>query len=354
MPKRKTFDNEELINRQLSLAENLYIISQNYDKCTVALQGTYVLYTNYIMNDVVQAINQQNISDDEKYLLERVAEGIVVYFQNNLFNVLKSCSSSRYAAIPLFIKTRVSHWNLLIFDQQNKTVERFEPHHTSTSYKDIDTHLELIFQQHGYAYKSSNTFCPLGPQYFESNQVLQETQNCGFWGLMYLELKLQSRDTSQKNVLDQISQLVKERGAHTVIKEFKEDVLRYIHKNSKYINHFKKTIEQDYQNLRKQTKYYTTSSNYYFRYEFPGIMHGKKYHRYLSYNGTDTIFDEEPSFKKYIICKQHTDLQQLQATCHLLNNKYQILFHSSGDITLASNESLDNVYEYIKIQCKVR
>lgn len=334
------------VHRNLSLAENLHIISKNFDKCDVDMQGHYILYTNYEMDDVVRKVESQHISDDEKYLITHNAEGNVVFIHKKLFQVFSKCSY-QYITIPLYITAGVQHWNLLIFDKKTKMVERFEPLQTSAYYEDIDKHLQQVFKQYGYGYQSSEQFCVKGPQQQEGDEVGEETENCGYWGLMYLELKLQSHDMNQADLMQKLIKLIQQRGAHAVITEFKRGVLKYIEKNRKTIARYEDIVNTQFVQFRHDTKWYTTTTDAFNRYEFPGKMTSKMNYRYIGCIGKCmTSFDEEQSLKKYLICNREK-LQSLN-----LDKRYEIMYFSNGDVILASELPLEDVYAAIEMKCK--
>lgn len=334
------------ITRALTLGEILYIMAHNFDKCYTYTKGLYVMYDSYDDENVIKGINKQNISDDEKELLNNTAIGHVVYLPKKLMSSFTKCKT-RYFAVPLYIHRR--HWNILIFDTKKKVVERFEPLQTSDDYDSIDLHLSKIFFDHHYDYKSSEQFCIHGPQHTEGIEVGQETHNCGFWGLLYLELKLQSQESTQDEILETLLQLVKKDGAHKTITRFKRDIVKYIEKNQKAIDKYNDMIEDKYNQMFRQTKYYQLDAPGYTRVAFGGKLKSGMNHRYIGYDGRDTMFEEDPSLKKYLICTRD-QLKQIDKTSVEMEGVSTIV-HSTGHITMSSKKDLKKVYTFLKNKC---
>lgn len=137
---------------------------------------------------------------------------------NSFMRLLERClaSDARYtvAYVVLFLEDDSSHANILIFDKENRVVERFDPNgsvfvddanYLAVSEK-IDETLREITRGIGFSYLPPSEFCPrLGVQQFE--RFFKDTGFCVSWSLLYAEERLKSkvsREYFAENLMEDI------------------------------------------------------------------------------------------------------------------------------------------------------
>lgn len=155
-----------------------------------------------------------------------------LYYPNNkqvFYKMIKN-SKKRFLAIFIYIKwfcsSDVAHFNMLIFDTKNKTVERFEPYtkFRSLSNRNVIKDFDSIFSKDikkylNYKYIIPDQFCPrTGFQYKEENNIkninilnrktvgnYQKNSDpggfCGAWSLYFLDLRLSFPDYDRKKLM---------------------------------------------------------------------------------------------------------------------------------------------------------
>jgi len=133
-----------------------------------------------------------------------------------------------FLPLCLFNKT-YCHYNVLLLNTDKKTLERFEPVDMS-KYKYIDTLLHNFCNNNGYKYIYNKY---RGPQWMEMMEV-EETMNCGFWVLMYLEDRIKCIDKTQKMFINNWMKRIGEIGFHKKMCNYKSIVLNEIDINVDY------------------------------------------------------------------------------------------------------------------------
>lgn len=121
-----------------------------------------------------------------------------------IIDYLKNCivnKGIKYAAVMLSIQYHNckqqevrSHANLLIYNKQNNTIERFDPmgsYRTVYDNKRLDKQLEAFFTSYNIKYSSPDEFCPrISFQKLQGREKQFKFGLCAAWTLWYLDFKL--------------------------------------------------------------------------------------------------------------------------------------------------------------------
>jgi hypothetical protein len=145
-------------------------------------------------------------------------------------NMLRECSENnegKYVVIPLLLENGSQpsgHFNVLIYDKEEKSVERYEPngmitpagYNTEEMDKKIVKFLSHVFL-HDYrkeiTYYKPEAFCPRkGVQYLEhmSRKDLEHLPfvikrgTCSLWSIVYADERLSNPDLNRKQIHDKI------------------------------------------------------------------------------------------------------------------------------------------------------
>jgi hypothetical protein len=144
---------------------------------------------------------------DERYL----------YIPRYIFE--KQTKNHIFLPLCLFNKT-YCHYNVLLLNTHTRTMERFDPV-DMTKYKYLDTLLHNFCNNNGYKYIYNRY---RGPQWMEMMEV-DETMNCGFWVLMYLEERIRNINKTQKMFMNNWMKKIGEIGFHKTMCNYKSTVL---------------------------------------------------------------------------------------------------------------------------------
>ena len=144
---------------------------------------------------------------DERYL----------YIPRYIFE--KQTKNYIFLPLCLFNKT-YCHYNVLLLNTHTRTMERFDPV-DMTKYKYLDTLLHSFCNNNGYKYIYNRY---RGPQWMEMMEV-DETMNCGFWVLMYLEERIRNINKTQKMFMNNWMKKIGEIGFHKTMCNYKSTVL---------------------------------------------------------------------------------------------------------------------------------
>lgn len=332
-----------------------------------------VVYYHIVADEpIVKHIDKLKIPKPEKEILKNLEEHIEIYIPKKVLDISKTCKHQFYV-VPLFISVKFDHWNLLIFDLFNKTVERYEPYFTM-DYPEIDDRFKDIFNNLGFEYIPSENFCirtnwesksskkkvkgeTSGFQNIEGTEVGRNTQNCGYWSLLYIETRLANPSKSRNEIVDMLSQNIKSKGAHKIIIEYKKYLFKYINLNQNRISKIDEQAVEESDNLRDHKL--KNDKNFLF-YEYAGHLNTNNYYRFLAYNGKDeAMFEEEPSYHGMRICEVD-ELELLLGKA--VNNTWKynnidILNKDGFIIGSTPNENkkeLNDFYNAMKINCKAK
>lgn len=208
--------------------------------------NTFMLYlAKKHKNDCISVLEKTNINNEiivsslhDEYIIHvnnhsNYNSGIFIDFANEiilikeaLYNVLKNCLQNKNVRHTLllvhiiFQDAKVNHTNILIFDNNKKTVERFEPHGWEVSQimfgKENDERINILlktyFQKFNYRYIEPFTFCPTmkaGPQilsFYENKDKMQQGF-CQTWSLWYADFRLTYPDISINELSEKMTKL---------------------------------------------------------------------------------------------------------------------------------------------------
>lgn len=182
--------------------------------------------------------------------------------QSEFMNNIRKCKK-QFIIVPLFIfvvdcNNNFGHANCLIFDNKNKTVERFEPYGGSFSKVFSSKELRLSIQfdkvfkkilrseNLKYTYLSSIKVCPtVNVQYKEENNLDKGIKTkarsddpegmCSIWIIWYAHLKLKYSNIDSKRLLEKSLELL----------ETEKNSLRsFIRKYSNFIKNEKEKLQK--------------------------------------------------------------------------------------------------------------
>jgi len=124
---------------------------------------------------------------------------------------MRKCMTSgkRYIFQPVELRSSRggSHANVIIFDLEKKTAERFEPQghraeraFTDFKYASLDARLRAYFN-FGITYLSANEICPyMGPQSVEDTDNI--SGYCAAWSLWYADMRLSNENIEPKPLIE--------------------------------------------------------------------------------------------------------------------------------------------------------
>lgn len=161
-----------------------------------------------------------------------------LYVSSNWKKKFKEClqSGKRFIIIPLtlYLVDSESHANMLIYDQNTKELERFEPHGSHFvgtdrfNNPDISKHIVKLIQEllgHKIKYIDRD-FCPRFQRYEEIKFPGGPHGYCNAWSQWYADIRLSNPDISREKVTKYAVQELKKN-----FDKFK----RYIHKYVRFI-----------------------------------------------------------------------------------------------------------------------
>jgi hypothetical protein len=132
-----------------------------------------------------------------------------------IISYLNSCikkKNIKYASVLLSIqyhnckeKEIKAHANLLIYNKETNTIERFDPIGRSRivyDNKQLDKKLSLYFNKYGISYLSPNDFCPkFSFQKLQGREKSFKFGLCAAWTLWYLDFKLSNSHIQDPKLL---------------------------------------------------------------------------------------------------------------------------------------------------------
>jgi hypothetical protein len=200
--------------------------------------------------------------------------------KTDFFDYIKN-SKKRFLGIFLYLKwnckSTSAHFNMIVFDKDKKTVERFEPYSSfNRQYEEnvmnyFDESFESdITKQLAYNYIKPSKICPkIGfQQKEEDNLNLSFGTNrnddpggfCGAWSLYYLNMKLKYPNISTEKLLTKIYKYLDKDSnsmrnfirnySQFVVKEREKLLNKYFQADNKYLqNHIQTNIENKFSNM---------------------------------------------------------------------------------------------------------
>lgn len=133
---------------------------------------------------------------------------------NHIIEKLKNCGvNTRYYVIPIMLQFNesMSHANIVIIDNKNKTIELYEPHGThmltNNIIMDFDTEyhirhvLNMVVNTWNFVFKNVHNKCPIGFQNKQSN-VNRESSLCVSWILFFIHTRMLNLDKSSDDIIE--------------------------------------------------------------------------------------------------------------------------------------------------------
>ena len=242
----------------------LYLIKKYNSLCDITQRNFKKSYSDFMYEITIMYVcNNKTNAKPEDYQL------LFPHGKSNFDNNLNNCKK-RFIAIPLFFENHkkcqydVAHYNILIIDKKNKTMERFESYGYDFEndlnkyyiFKSFDTHMAKLYPS--YQYIIPENFCPFsGVQKIEENQIYNnnniETYSdpggfCGVWSIWYAELRLKYPNMNRKKLLNKASKIIMKQ------KNLRSYIRKYSAKLSKQRSKIIKTLKKKNKN-RKFEKY---------------------------------------------------------------------------------------------------
>ena len=158
-----------------------------------------------------------------------------------LYEFIINCKK-RFFAIPLSIEYPDSgpHFNILVGDTKNKTIERFEPYGAFIDDKvhaSLDKNFKKFLQDRklSYSYKNPDDFCPATAfQNKEEKNISKKKASvrkndyrgyCGMWSVWFIEMKLKNPNKSSKILLESSLKKMKGENYRKFIRNYKNHII---------------------------------------------------------------------------------------------------------------------------------
>jgi hypothetical protein len=160
-----------------------------------------------------------------------------------------------------------NHMNILIYDKEENTFERFEPNSISPSpayHADIlDKRLERVFKSHGIRYIKPLDFCPLpaGIQMLQHREFKKRGRPlagdiggfCQSWSTFYADMRLSFPDVPRDQLLVKAIELFKGKS----MSEYIRDYTYYVARRSRQIHNIEDYKKMALDSIKKNNyKYY--------------------------------------------------------------------------------------------------
>ena len=221
MDEKETKYLEEIMGTPwIFIVQLLLLAAKHQDTCvfmpidineiTIKLPYTFYSYFSLTWNGDINTLSAPDMLDLKKFI-----------------DLLRDCSNNyekRYVVIPLnlakTLKTRSGHSNILIYDKETHSIERYEPNGktTPTGFNTVEMD-EKIMKLFSYIFKKDDkqityykpeSFCPIkGPQYIEhmSRKELLFTikrGTCSLWSIAYTDARLSYPDLTRHEIHDKM------------------------------------------------------------------------------------------------------------------------------------------------------
>lgn len=242
----------------------LYLMKKYDTLCDITQRNSKKSYSDFMYKITIMYVcNNKTNAKPEDYQL------LFPYGKSNFDINLNTCKK-RFIAVPLFFENHkkcqddIAHYNILIIDNKNKTMERFESYGYDFEndlnkyyiFKSFDANMAKLYPS--YKYISPEKFCPFsGIQKIEENQIYNnnniETYSdpggfCGVWSIWYAELRLKYPNMDRKKLLNKASKIIMKQ------KNLRSYIRKYSAKLSKQRSKIIKTLKKKNKN-RKFKKY---------------------------------------------------------------------------------------------------
>jgi hypothetical protein len=188
----------------------------------------------------------------QKYRKKRVNNRGVLYvhitLKEKIIDCIKTCGK-RFVVIPLVIRNvrmHKSHSNMIIYDKDTRTAERYEPEgfipmgSDRLVYEDIDRDISEFFTSSGLIQNVSDyfgpvDFCPDWPEWLEGKighqkmQKLERGKNknvmCAAWSVWYSDMRLSNPDKPRNIIITESIANMKTSGFGKFIRKYLANIL---------------------------------------------------------------------------------------------------------------------------------
>jgi len=167
--------------------------------------------------------------------------------EDSFWNTIQEWCETRFVVVPVYLmgSSNTKHFNYLIIDKTQKTVERFEPYGHVADEKtfkeaDFDDQFQKSASKAGYEYIQASHFCPrLGVQTREElqaayKQVGDPVGFCAFWSLWYVDRRLKYPNLPPSQLMKKLTKQLSN------VKNLKEFIRNFAH----FIDNEKRRIVQ--------------------------------------------------------------------------------------------------------------
>lgn len=243
----------------------LYLIKKYNTVCDVTQRNSKISYSDFMYEITIMYVcnNKKNATPEDYQIL-------FPFGKTNFDNNLNKCKK-RFIVVPLFFenykkcKNDTAHYNILIIDRKNKTMERFESYGYGLKknnlnkyyvFKSFDSKIDKLYPS--YTYISPEKFCPLdGLQEIEEEEIYNnsdiETYSdpggfCGVWGIWYAELRLKYPNMDRKKLLNKASKIIMKQ------KNLRSYIRNYSGKLNRHKSRILKTLKKKRDKLKNLSK----------------------------------------------------------------------------------------------------
>lgn len=197
-----------------------------------------------IDKDFTGKVKRHNDIFDKYFILNFKWEKNKLIVTDNLKNNFLRClkANKRYIIVSVVIKIDKgthNHQNYLLYDNEIKEIERFEPHgyiaDFNYNYKDLDLQLERVFKSidSTIVYISPKLYLPkISFQFFESNEINCRYYGdpygfCIIWCIWFIEQRITYSNIDRKILTDQLIKNIIAKGIKfkTIIRNYSKNII---------------------------------------------------------------------------------------------------------------------------------
>ena len=192
----------------------------------------YILdFNNLKKNLTKKKLTKKNLIRIKK----KISKKRTVKDKNKISNISNSNDLKKFVLIPIYLGSKdcnisKGHFNIMIFNLQTMTIERFEPYGSSlkqSEHKQFDSILEKTFNRYlGKKYGKIKVINPdlimnkYSFQTIEENEIIKGISNhrlsdpggfCGVWGIWFINMRLKFPEMNTKDFLNKAEDLIKKK-----------------------------------------------------------------------------------------------------------------------------------------------
>lgn len=267
---------DEYITKSSITGRNITRKSEKFIGADFQLFLAMMVYLLKKHSDICFVWDRINVDPIQWTCVQGQRNSILQYNLKKLFN--KCSKKTRFTVIFLNLENRtckkidgLQHSNILIYDRNNKSIERFEPH---GSFKDFDQDLldswlseytkkELKVKE----YIRPSSICPIGLQKIHEKKEKYHTGFCGLWSIWYLDLRLTFPDVSPEHLLKTAINHLEKAG-------FTEFIYNYSRFAINFTRSFKNKYSEILEKYKKEYQDNETGKNY-FMIDFLDLVNSR-------------------------------------------------------------------------------